>query len=305
MSDIIGDVGTALSGAASKLKSKFSYGPHPSIIMWAAGPATQVQDKDDSILGSIGEAISGARAKLENIVTSTPDPSQFNSFKFDAMVSESHLAQSTVTKVPVSTGFVVSEHIINHNRILKLEAVATNMQNSAMWAVSAQGLSVVSGAIFNNPILPQIGGLYGVVSSAFETENRIESTYNLFNGLRTSGTKLYISTILGKYLNCVITEIRTKHDKLTASMLAVEITLEELQTIGKDDIAKAAATAIDNSYDYSEFAKVATGLGVGVLGGVPLPGLGSLSNPTAQLGVLKDKLAKLSQPISAIKGRIL
>lgn len=304
MSDIIGDVGTALTGAVSKVKSRFHYGPHPSIIMWKAGTAAQIQERDDSILGSVENAISGARKAMEELIVS-PTLDQFSSFKFDAMVSEGHLAQSTVTKVPTSTGFVVADHIINHNRILKLEAVAVNMQNSALWTASVQGLSVVSGAIFNNPVLPAIGGLYGVVSSAFETEDRIQSTYNLFNDLRTSGTKLYISTILGTYLNCVINEIRVKHDKQTAAMLAVEITLEELQVVGPDELADAAKAAIASSYDYSEFAKMAQGLGIGVLGGVPLPGLGSIARPTEQLKTLKGKLTKLSQPISSVKGRLL
>lgn len=304
MSDIIGDVGTALTGGVSKLKSRFHYGPHPSVIMWKDGSAMQVKEKDTSLLGQIGETVSNVREKMEALVVS-PTLDQFSSFKFDAMVSESHVAQSTVTKVPVSSGFVVSDHIINHNRVLKLEAVAVNMQNSALWSASVQGLSVVGGAIFNNPVIPAIGGLYGVVSSAFETEDRIQSTYSLFNWLRTSGTKLYISTILGTYLNCVITEIRTKHDKNTAAMLAVEITLEELQVIGDDELAAAAKTAIAESYDYSEFAKMAQSLGIGVLGGLPLPGLGTSSRPTDQVKVLKDKLAKLSQPISSVKGRIL
>lgn len=300
MSDIIG----SLTDGANALKKRFSYGPHPSVIMWAAGDVAPVEEEDTSLLGKVVGAVSSARKTMEDLVTSQA-PDNFNSFKFDAMVSESHDAQTRVTKKPTSTGFVVSDHIINENRVLKLEAVAVNMQNSSMGIISAQGLSVVSGAIFDNPVLPVIGGLYGVVSSAFETENRIQSTYDLFNGLRTSGTKLYISTILGTYLNCVITGIRTKHDRMTSAMLAVEITLEELQVIGSDDLADAAKAAIESSYDYSEFSKMATGLGIGVLGGVPLPGLGSISRPTAQLAVLKDKVSALAQPISSVKGRLL
>lgn len=300
MSDIIG----SLTDSASALKKRFSYGPHPSIIMWSAGTATKVEEAETGVLGQVVGAVSSVRKKMEDLVVSNV-PEDFNSFKFDAMVSEGHEAQTRVTRRPASTGFLVSEHIINENRVLRLEAVAVNMQNSSMGIVSAQGLSVVTGAIFNNPVLPAIGGLYGVVSSAFETENRIQSTYDLFNGLRTSGTKLYISTILGTYLNCVITGIRAKHDRLTSAMLAVEITLEELQIIGSDALADSAKAAIESSYDYSEFAKMATSLGIGVLGGVPLPGLGALSRPTAQLAVLKDKISKLAQPISSVKGRLL
>lgn len=180
------------------------------------------------------------------------------------------------------------------------------MQNSALWSASLQGLSVITGAIFNNPIIPLVGGLVGGVASAFETEDRIQSTYNLMHDLMTKGTKLYISTILGPYLNCVITGLKTRHDKMTSAMLAIEITLEELQVIGTDALADAARAALNNIYDYSEFAKMAQNIGVGVLGGAPLPGLGAIGDsPLKQLSTLKSKLAILNTPLSSVKGRIL
>ncbi len=288
--DLVGD-------QLSKLNGKFHYGHHPSIIMWSNGPAVQSKDSPTTF-GSIGQA-------LESVLSSET-PESFSSFKFDAMVSESHDAESVVTKFPVSSGFLVSDHTITQNRILKLEAVAVNMQNSALWSASLRGLSVITGAIFNNPIIPLVGGLGGVVASAFETQDRIQSTWNLFNNFRANGTKLYISTIMGPYLNCVVTKISAKHDRMTSAILAVEITLEELQVIGADDIGDAARKAMVSMYDYSEFAKMAQSLGVGILGGVPLPGLGIVGDaPTKQLANLKDKLAKLSSPLSSVKGRLI
>ena len=287
--DFVGSIGSELS--------KFHYGPHPSVIMWSNGPAPQVEDAT-GVFGGVAKS-------LESLVTSDI-PESFNSFKFDAMVSEEHDAESVVTSFPVSSGFLVSDHVINRNRVLKLSAVAVNMQNAAIWTASVQGLSVAAGAIFNNPIIPIVGGLAGGIASAFETADRIQSTYNLFNTFRTTGQKLYISTILGPYLNCVVTSLKTKHDKNTSAMLSIEITLEELQVIGDDDLATQARKAMESMYDYSEFAKMAQSLGIGVLGGVPLPGLGSIGDaPTKQLSNLKDKLSKLSSPLSSVKGRLL
>ncbi|QHJ79806.1 MAG: hypothetical protein [Caudoviricetes sp.] len=295
MIDTISDFG---GDQLDKLNGKFHYGHHPSIIMWSNGPAVQVKE-NPSTFGSIAQ-------RLESVVTTGGVPESFSSFKFDAMVSESHEAGVVVTQFPVSSGFMVSDGIIIRNRILKLDAVAVNMQNSALWSASFQGLSVVTGAIFNNPILPIVGGIVGGVASAFETEDRIQSTYNLFHDFMAKGTKLYVSTILGPYLNCVVTGLKTKHDRMTSAMLAIEITLEELQVIGQDALADAARTAMESISDYSEFAKMAQSLGVGVLGGVPLPGLGSLGDsPTKQLATLKDKLTKLDSPLSSVKGRIL
>lgn len=287
--DFVGSIGSKLS--------KFHYGPHPSVIMWSNGPAPQVEDAT-GVFGGVAKS-------LESLVTSDI-PESFNSFKFDAMVSEEHDAESVVTSFPVSSGFLVSDHVINRNRVLKLSAVAVNMQNAAIWTASVQGLSVAAGAIFNNPIIPIVGGLAGGIASAFETSDRIQSTYNLFNTFRITGQKLYISTILGPYLNCVVTSLKTKHDKNTSAMLSIEITLEELQVIGDDDLATQARKAMESMYDYSEFAKMAQSLGIGVLGGVPLPGLGSIGDaPTKQLSNLKDKLSKLSSPLSSVKGRLL
>lgn len=292
---------TDLLGSASSALSKFHYGHHPSVIMWASGPAAVEEDEGFfSGLENLGQKA------LEAVgMGSATEEQLFNSFKFDAMVSESHDAESTITKFPVSSGFLVSDHVIKHNRILKLEAAAVNMQNSAMWSASVQGLSVATGAIFDNPIIPILGGAAGAVASAFETTDRIQSTYDLFNSFRVDGTRLYVSTILGPYLNCVVTSIKTKHDKTTAEMLYVEVTLEELQTIGDDALADAAKKVMQAAYDYSEFGKILQSLGVGVLGGAPLPGLGVLGDPpTKQLSNLKDKLSKLSSPISSIKGRL-
>lgn len=280
------------------ITGKFSYGHSPSIIMWSNGEATQQKEETQNTLGSIAQS-------LETLVTSGT-PESFSSFKFDAVVSESHSAESIVTKFPVSSGFLVSDHMITQNRILKLEAVAVNMQNATMWTASVQGITVLTGAIFNNPILPIVGGVVGAVASAFETEDRIQSTYNLFNGFRATGQRLFVSTIIGPYLNCVVTGIRTRQDKMTSEILAVEITLEELQIIGPDELADAARKAMESMYDYSSLAKMAQSLGVGVLGGVPIPGLGVIGDaPTKQLANLKSKLAKLAQPVSSVKGRLV
>lgn len=277
--------------------SNFSYGPHPSIIMWSDGSIVQEEDGFD-LFGGISK-------KLESLVTSDA-PENFNSFKFDAVISEEHSAENTVTKFPVSSGFVVGEHSIVHNRVLKLVAVAANMQNAAMWSASVQGMSVISGAIFRNPIMPIVGSMAGLVASTFETSDRIQFVYDLFNRFRVSGTKLYISTIVGQYLNCVVTKIATKHDKMNSSILQIEVTLEELQTIGDDELAVQARKSMENMYDYSGFVGVATSIGIGALGSRSLPGLGrSVEPPTIQLAALSRKTVDKEEILTEIKGRVM
>lgn len=291
------DIAAGFLDSAKGVISKFHYGHRPSIVMWSNGPAPQ---KDDAT-GFFG----GAARKLESLLTSEV-PESFNSFKFDAMVKEGHQSDSVVTSFPVSSGFVVSDHLIKKNRILQLHAVASNMQNSSMSTFSVQGLSVLTGAVFNNPLIGQLGRLAGTVASAFETSDRIRSTYDLFRSFQVNGTKLYVNTIAGTYLNCVVTSIRTEHTKDSSFILALEITLEELQTVTQDELATQARKAMESMYDYSEFAKMAQSMAMGVVGGAPLPGLGPLGSlPTKQLSNLKDKLGKLASPLSSIKGRFL
>lgn len=293
-------IDTSLIGdGLSKIKKDFSYGHQPSIIMWSNG-STAAEKGDEDEQGFFG----GTAKALESLVTSGT-PESFNSFKFDAMIAEEHEDTATVTKFPVSSGFLVSDHVIKQNRMLKLTAVAVNMQNSAIWSASVQGLSVVSGAIFNSPIIPIVGGIAGGVASAFETSDRMQSAYNLFNSFRVTGQKLYISTILGPYLNCVVVSVKSRQDKESSHMAALEILLEELQVIGEDTLADEAKKAMEEMYDYSEFAKMAQSIGLGVIGGATLPGLGIPgTSPTKQLSNLESKLSKLSSPVSSVKGRL-
>lgn len=284
-------------------------GPHPSVIMWstASKVTAATSTNSNSVFGKVEDAVNGVRDKLNSVVSGSSNQEQlFNTFKFDAVVSEEHESDSVITKFPTSNGVLISDHMIKQNRVLMLTAVAANMQNSSMWSLSVQGASVLTGAIFNSPIISTIGGLYGVASSAFESNNRVRSTFQLFNSLKDSGTLLYISTIAGTYLNCVIRGIRTKHDKNTQAILAIQLIIEELQMVGNSDEANSAAATIESSRDYSNLVKLTTGFGISAVGGGVLPGLGSVGDtPAKQLATLKDKVAKLTNPLSSVKGLIV
>lgn len=288
---------TDVIGAGKGLLKKFNYGPHPSVIMWSNSAGPKIKETEN-IVGTV-------RKKLETILAPGQTPEDFQAFKFDAVVSEDHASEVTVTKFPTSSGFVVSDHIIRHNRVLKISAVAVNMQNSSMWAVSASGFSVLTGAIFNNPAFSVYGSVANTVLSAFETQDRIRSTFELFQSLQSSGTMLYISTINGIYTNCIITKVGSATSAKTGMMLSIDITVEELQVVDKDNdsLTTTARNKMNEMSDYSGFAKVAASIGVGVLGGMALPGLGSSFKPSDQLKVLKSKLGILRSPVSAIKGR--
>ncbi|MBI0275404.1 hypothetical protein I6H07_06090 [Hafnia alvei] len=238
---------------------KFNYGPKPAIIMWQAS-TDSTPDADDFTVGDAP-------------ITSLTDPAeqktntQFYAYKFDATVSEKHHASATVTKFPVSNGFIVSDHLIKNNRVLTLKVVATNMVNDETWLMSVDGMAVISGAIFASPIGSLVGSAAALVQTSFETADRIASAYQKFLGFMSNGTKLYINTILGTYTNCIVTDIQTEQDKDTSSIFAALITLEELQVSdpSNDAAAMAAVQDMQEMTDYSKFVKIAESVGLGLI----------------------------------------
>ena len=69
-----------IGGVSSGLKN-FSYGHHPSIVMWSNGPASQ-KEEESGLFGGFAKSLESLPVVGESAVES------FNSFKFDAMVSE-------------------------------------------------------------------------------------------------------------------------------------------------------------------------------------------------------------------------
>lgn len=264
----------------NKLKNGFHYGPHPSVFMWSTGEAAE-----ESFTPEITKGLEQIR---------NDGMQSFTSFKFDAVVSEAHEGSSIVTAYPVSAGFDVEACSIKQDREIEIKAVATNMQNAAMWSASLSGVSVLSGAIFNQPLIPILGGVANTIASTFETSNRVQSTYELFLNLMRNGTRLHVSTIAGVYTNVVVTNLSTRHDKMNNSILEITIRLREVNTFEHSQVKQDAKKAMQSMNDYSEFAKIAQSMAVGVAGGAPLPGLGRIGDsPTKQLNALKQKLGRI------------
>lgn len=250
---------------ADSILGMFNFGFTPSIMMWEAGSSETTPDDSDGMdgLDPIGDDdLSGI---VDTSITGT-STSSFMFFKFDGVPSEGHTSQSIITKFPMSNGFVVSDHMIKQNRILKLHVIAANMQNSILWsAANAVTDGVLADAM---PIIGLIGSAGDLLSSAFTTDDRVASTFKLLNNLMAKGTRVHISTILGPYINCVITGIEVVQDKDTSAILSGEIILEELQVVGEDSTTSNIRSYMQTDTDYSRFMKVGTSIGMTVLEGM-------------------------------------
>lgn len=234
---------------------KFSYGLAKSIIVWEKESSTAVATSDT-------ESSSIDVAGINDPNSPKANYKNFMMFMCDAVPSEGHTAQSVVTKFPMSNGFIVSDHMIKQNRILKLRILVSNMVNNTLWEASLAGGISATADVLGLPILGLIGEAAALVQTSFESEDRVQSAFRMFNQFMAEGTRLYVNTILGPYSNCVVTGIETIQDKDTATVMAAEIILEELQvtSVSKQDIA--VSTVLANDTDYSKFIKMGMSIGL-------------------------------------------
>ncbi|MDK9366444.1 phage baseplate protein [Lelliottia wanjuensis] len=236
-------------------KKHFNYGLAPSMILWEKDSII-VSDKQDS-------------SSLKGLSSLLPDPDDYsdeyknyNIYRFDAVVSEEHTDQSSITKFPMSNGFIVSDHTIKQNRQLKLKVVTANMVNSTLWEASIPGAILAAGDVVGMPIIGLIGNAAALVQTSFESDNRVQYAYKLLNSFLSNGTRLYVNTILGAYSNCVVTGITTMQDKDTSSILSAEIYLEELQVVDESKESKEIRVKLEAETDYSKFIKLGSSVGL-------------------------------------------
>ena len=160
-----------------------------------------------------------------------------NSWKviaWDCVVEEGHKASNQVTKYPIQSGFLVSDHTIRENRILKLRGVIVNMSLvpsglDAMIDLAAKAGGAILGTGFGAVLSSAITKAEYLFSDSSSRVNKVKSTFDELERLCLTGTFVHATTILGNYMNCIIRDVEVRQDSKTSSLLIVDLVLEEMQ----------------------------------------------------------------------------
>jgi len=132
--------------------------------------------------------------------------SQDQQLIFDAVVVEAHKSHIDITKYPVESGFLVSDHAIRRNRLVNLEVVTANQHFRE------------SDAMGNSPI-----------------SDRVRGHFDVLNDLCLRGELVTVTTNLGVYTDCIITDVNIVQDPKTIMVMRGTVTLEQLFVVDKSE----------------------------------------------------------------------
>ncbi len=129
---------------------------------------------------------------------------------FDAVLSESISASSTVTSSPIETGAEINDHIFTNPKIYTLSAGVTNTP-----------LSLLNDDIFTT-------GIFTVGDSG---GGRREAAWEVLNILHDAGETFSVQSGLELLPNMVITSLDTTTDAATQGALLFSATLQQLTIV--------------------------------------------------------------------------
>lgn len=158
---------------------------------------------------------------------------------FESVVTEEHDVDNVITEFPVETGFIVSDHVIRKPRTLKMEVMSTNM-------------------VFRERR----------ESSNSDAINKVKADFDTVVALVQQGIVVQVTTILGVYLDCVITKFNTKQDVHTASVMMGTLIIKELNVVGIENAEASKQALLDMAGTTEEAGVVDYVDDWGTMGGV-------------------------------------
>lgn len=231
-----------------------------SIIVWPKAVSTStvnIEAVPPKTLGDYideaGETVRGYLPWLpggtdEEELPETKVEKTYNYLQLDSVVTENHLLANEVTGYPVSSGFVVSDHVIKKNFHFAISGVVVNNKFQE-FGLNFTTIGAVAGAMLSQAVGPIIGSLIGQAAHAIDNVGQdgspVTKAFNQLKDLVRNGTLVHVSTILGTYENCVLRSVQINQDVRTATILPLILQFEQLQVIdheglGADtDMAKA------------------------------------------------------------------
>lgn len=131
--------------------------------------------------------------------------------QLDAVISESHTNEVTLTNNPVELGADITDHAIVQPKRVN---------------VLAQVSDTPLGAAAFGQIVDLVTGLFG--TSTGENITRSNAAYNAMVQLQEAREPIELQTRLKLYTNMIITNIRTQQDKDTSRIVRMNIDLQEV-----------------------------------------------------------------------------
>ena len=141
--------------------------------------------------------------------TLLPPSRTFGPLTFDAVVSEHHTAESTITTQPLEMGGSVADHAYDLPRILKLQAIVSNV-------------------FFGNPA--------GDLFSQNTAGSRAKNAWAMLCQLKAAHTPLTVVTGLDVYTSMVIKSLSAPQDVTSAGRLLVDIEMQDVVFVSTQNV---------------------------------------------------------------------
>jgi len=163
---------------------------------------------------------------------------KWSALSFDAVRQEAHAGENIITKFPVSTGFMVSEHTIRQNARIKLETVISSVSNPTAvvrqtYEAAFQHLITSSGGIASGVKLDEAEKFGRVDYEPTDTVaagdlDKVQKAFKMIRTLVQTGTLVHVLTMRETYINCVIQAYNVTNDVTNPYSIPMTLELEEL-----------------------------------------------------------------------------
>jgi hypothetical protein len=208
-------------------------------IIPLTGVGKFIKDKTDAVKEVVDDVTGKVSSKLSEYGLIDNDPveditSSYRVLNLNCVLTEAHSITNEVTSYPISNGFIVSDHVIKRNPVFKLSGWVTNV-NMPESQISISTVGKVAGAMVSRSMGPVIGSLLGSAASIIDnlamSGNPVKDTFEELKKVIQQGTIVHVATLVGTYENCVIRSMEISQNVVTATVLPITLTFEQLQII--------------------------------------------------------------------------
>jgi len=135
--------------------------------------------------------------------------------QFDAIISESHTDDATITDHPVAVGSDITDHIRMQPEQITLTGMITNTP-----------IVFLSSILSKSPVGTEVAGTF--FPSTVHADDRVDEGYSKLRELQSSGTLVNVFTTLRSYEDMAIVTLSVNRDVQKGKVLEISITLRKI-----------------------------------------------------------------------------